>query len=61
MVQLMLLPPHHLLLPQNPDWLMVLSFWYRLTQVFLEEAVKWVSVCLVYIYCMQMLNHVALN
>ena len=30
MVQLMLLPPHHLLLQQNPEWL---SFWYRPTQV----------------------------
>ena len=38
MVQLMPLPPHHLLLQQNPEWL---SFWYQPTQVDLEKkAVK---------------------
>jgi len=35
MVQLMPLPPHHLLLHENPQ--LVLSFWHRLTQVVLEK------------------------
>ena len=34
MVQLMPLPPHHLLLQQNPEGL---TFWYRPTQVVLEK------------------------
>ena len=38
MVQLMPLPPHHLLLQQNPEW-------YRPTQVVLEKAVKRLYVC----------------
>ena len=43
MVQLMPLPPRHLLLQQNPEWL---SFWYWPTQVVLEKkAVKWLCVC----------------
>ena len=43
MVQLMPLPPHHLLLHQNPEWL---SFWYRPTQVVLEKkAVKRSCIC----------------
>ena len=37
MAQLMPLPPRHLLLHENPEWL---SFWCRLTQVVLEKAIK---------------------
>ena len=44
MVQLMPLPPHHLLLHQNPDWLIVLVPAYPGCPG--KEAVKRLSVCL---------------
>ena len=34
MVQLMPMPPRHLLLQQNPEWC---TFWYRPTKVHLEK------------------------
>ena len=42
MVQLMPLPPHHVLLQQNAE---CLSFWYRPTQVVLEERLLNGCVC----------------
>jgi len=50
MVQLMPLPPHHLCFNKIQNGL---TFWYRLTQVVLEKAIKRVllSVAIKLLYC----------